>query len=73
VAPYRKLKREQEGEGGIPFDPLLVAKKGEGWEGVLEGVLREWVGRAADEVVVKEETERGLEGGVEGKGRGGWL
>ena len=55
------------------FDPLLIARRGEGWEGVLEWVLGEWVGAAAKEVKVAEEMRDGKSGKGAAAARGGWM
>ena len=34
----------------IDFDPVLVAKRGEGWDEMLGGLLKVWVEEAAKEV-----------------------
>lgn len=68
-----RLKRETSGEGARVFDPLLIARRGEGWEGVLEWVLGEWVGAAAKEVKVAEEMRDGKSGKGAAAARGGWM
>ncbi|TFK96112.1 hypothetical protein BDV98DRAFT_651787 [Pterulicium gracile] len=37
------------GEAPILFDARVVAKREEGWDGMLEGVVMAWVGRVVDE------------------------
>ena len=42
-------KRGRENAPRIDFDPLIVAKRAEGWEGMLVEVLGKWVEAAARE------------------------
>lgn len=34
----------------LQFDPLVVAKRGEGWESMLQTILTHWITEAAREV-----------------------
>ncbi|ORX39246.1 hypothetical protein BD324DRAFT_618983 [Kockovaella imperatae] len=46
----RKDSRIKENAARVDFDPVTVAKRGEGWEEMLGGLLRVWVEEAAREV-----------------------
>lgn len=44
----------------LDFDPLVVAKRSEGWDSMLKAVLVNWVTEAAREVKGERGDERGL-------------
>ena len=47
--PSPAPKRTKENAPKIEFDPLVVAKKTDGWEEMLGGLLDKWVDEAASE------------------------
>ena len=50
TAPSKRKDSKRESGPRIDFDPAIVAKRGEGWEEMLGGLLRVWVEEAAKEV-----------------------
>lgn len=55
--PELSFKPSMQREEPIKFDPAQIAKREEGWEDSLEGLIRRWI----DEVV-REVTERSSSG-----------
>lgn len=47
--PSTPRPRSSMGETPLHFDASLVARRGEGWEGMLEAVLLRWVAAVVDE------------------------
>ncbi|WVW79571.1 hypothetical protein I302_101540 [Kwoniella bestiolae CBS 10118] len=53
-------------EDKIEFDPMIIAKKGQGWDGMFKGLIERWLGELVKEVreskghlIVDERVDRG--------------
>jgi hypothetical protein len=61
-------RKEREGLR-IHFDPLVVARKGEGWEDMLQGVLGKWVAEVGRELRAQSGARDGEVGAGLGEGQ----
>lgn len=53
LSPLRRPSSSVQGEGaeGILFDPVGIARREEGWDGILRRVVKEWMDRIVGEMV----------------------
>ncbi|KAK4689386.1 hypothetical protein P7C73_g725, partial [Tremellales sp. Uapishka_1] len=55
--PQSSIGSSRKNDPRIDFDPMIIARKGEGWEGMLENAISKWIQSVAREV--REDKSRG--------------